>query len=157
MRCGNDLNKFVNIMSISLPTKDHDPKEETEVKITQLSATMESEAENKSSPPSSSIGEEASQSLQNSSPLADSTIFTKKLCAVCKDKESRYKCSRCYLPQYVLCQRYPRSIKLIRQSCSIACSNIHKASHSHIRSFSSTRREKYKLTVGLPSHTEMRT
>ncbi|KAH8687505.1 hypothetical protein BGZ60DRAFT_363535 [Tricladium varicosporioides] len=35
-----------------------------------------------------------------------------KLCGVCNEKDSRYKCSRCYLPY-----------------CSIGCISIHKAAH----------------------------
>ncbi|KAH6682940.1 hypothetical protein B0J14DRAFT_467844 [Halenospora varia] len=43
---------------------------------------------------------------------AQSNPSKSKLCGVCNEKDSRYKCSRCYLPY-----------------CSIACSSTHKATH----------------------------
>ncbi|KAF4635716.1 hypothetical protein G7Y89_g2380 [Cudoniella acicularis] len=42
----------------------------------------------------------------------ETMIPVAKLCGVCKVKEWKYKCSRCYLPY-----------------CSIACSTVHKATH----------------------------
>ncbi|PQE25586.1 zinc finger domain-containing protein [Rutstroemia sp. NJR-2017a BBW] len=44
-----------------------------------------------------------------------------KLCEVCKQQPSKYKCTRCYLPY-----------------CSVSCSTIHKATHPAVEAESSS-------------------
>lgn len=44
--------------------------------------------------------------------LAENNVSKVKLCGVCNEKVSKYKCTRCYLPY-----------------CSIVCSTLHKVNH----------------------------
>jgi hypothetical protein len=43
------------------------------------------------------VAEEPSKASEESS-LAQPDIPNKKLCGICKENESKYRCSRCYLP-----------------------------------------------------------
>ncbi|RDL39277.1 uncharacterized protein BP5553_03617 [Venustampulla echinocandica] len=52
------------------------------------------------------------QSQQDTTSGTKVSSPVKKLCGVCNDRESKYKCSRCYLPY-----------------CSVACSTVHKTTH----------------------------
>lgn len=79
-------------MSISSPKEENGSPEGAEpiIEILGTTAVAEEEAPPVEEKPQTPVVEEA--------PKLDTMIVTKKLCGVCMDKPSRYKCSRCYLP-----------------------------------------------------------
>jgi hypothetical protein len=79
-------------MSISSPKEEHVSPDNLDSTLEEPGATdvIEEEADQVEEEPQTPVVEEASK--------PDPMIKTKKICGVCDDKPSRYKCSRCYLP-----------------------------------------------------------
>lgn len=67
----------------------------TNTEETVVPETIAAEGEAANSP--ATVEEEAPKQAEKSL-LAITSASNKKLCGVCNDKESKYKCSRCFLP-----------------------------------------------------------
>jgi hypothetical protein len=88
-------------MSIPDPSsKENAPEEAKDVMSPPDSEKHQGDVQ---SPPATAMDDKSCDGVLDGSPAetlqkSPRRVFTKKVCGVCNEKESKYKCTRCFLP-----------------------------------------------------------